>query len=103
MVPVGLVVSFFNQINHVLAENNFCLLMASPAFEVPHGTAGFEVGSEKRTSLFVECMRACVCVRVCFSKRERERSVKHSFHCCLRPETQRRSYDKNKSFGLVAC
>lgn len=44
---------FFNQINHVLAENNFCLLMASPAFEVPHGTAGFEVGSEKRTSLFV--------------------------------------------------
>lgn len=52
-VPGGLVVSFFNQINHVLAENNFCLLMASPAFEVPHGTAGFEVGSEKRTSLFV--------------------------------------------------
>lgn len=28
IMPVGLVVSFFNQINHVLLENKFCLLMA---------------------------------------------------------------------------
>lgn len=34
IMSVGLVVSFFNQINHDLTENNFCLLMASPAFEV---------------------------------------------------------------------
>lgn len=39
----GLVVSFFNQINPDLTENNFCLLMASRAFEVAGGTAGFEV------------------------------------------------------------
>lgn len=100
-MPVGFVVSFFNQINHVLAENNFCLLMASLAFEVPHGTAGFEVGSEKRTSLCVSvCM--CACTQVFFTERERERSVKHSFQCCLSPETQRRSYDKNKSLGRAA-
>lgn len=43
IMPVGLVVSFFNQINHNLTENNFCLLMTSPAFEVPQGTASFEV------------------------------------------------------------
>lgn len=34
--------------------------MAYPAFEVPHGTAGFEVGSEKRTSLLWMCVSVCV-------------------------------------------
>lgn len=37
IMSVGFAVSFFNQINHDLTENNFCLLMASPAFEVPQG------------------------------------------------------------------
>lgn len=59
-MPVGFVVSFFNQINHVLLENKFCLLMAGPAFEVPHGTASFEVSSEKRTSLLRMCVYLCV-------------------------------------------
>lgn len=67
-MPGGLVVSFFNQINHELTENNFCLLMASPAFEVPGGTAGFEVlSSEEVTPLSAAhppvfgCVRACAC------------------------------------------
>lgn len=72
-MPVGLVVSFFNQINHVLLENKFCLLMAYPAFEVPHGTAGFEVGSEKRTSLLWMCVYLCVCFG------ERERAISQTF------------------------
>lgn len=73
-MPVGFVVSFFNQINHVLLENKFCLLMAFPAFEVPHGTAGFEVGSEKRTSLLWMCVYLCVR----FGERERERESDQS-------------------------
>lgn len=65
-MPVGLVGSFFNQINHELAENNFRLLMASPAFEVPQGTTGFEVlSSEESTLLFLPAglpgLRLSVC------------------------------------------
>lgn len=91
IMPVGFVVSFFNQINHVLLENKFCLLMAFPAFEVPHGTAGFEVGSEKRPSLLWMCVYLCVR----FGERERERSVKHSFRGYLTPGTQHQSYDES--------
>lgn len=58
IMSVELVVSFFNQINHDLTENNFCLLMASPAFEVPQGTVGFEVW-EGRSS---RCARLYMCV-----------------------------------------
>lgn len=48
--------------------------MAYPAFEVPHGTASFEVGSEKRTSL----LRMCVYPWVRFGERERDQSNIHS-------------------------
>ena len=60
-MSVGLVVSFFNQINYDLTENNFCLLMASQAFEVPRGTASFEV-CEGRSELPSVCVCVCVCV-----------------------------------------
>ena len=63
-MSVGLVVSFFNQINHDLTENNFCLLMASQAFEVPQGAASFEVCGV-RSELPSVCVCVCVCDCVC--------------------------------------
>lgn len=58
----GLVVSFFNQINHDLTENNFCLLMAPTAFEVSQGAASFEV-CERRSEI-PSLLSVCVCVCV---------------------------------------
>lgn len=80
-MSVGLVVSFFNQINHDLTENNFCLLMASPAFEVPQGTAGFEV-CEGRSQLHLVC--DCVCVWECEREGERGGKSEQSFLCLLK-------------------
>lgn len=66
----GLVVSFFNQINHDLTENNFCLLMAPTAFEVSQGAASFEV-CERRgeiPSFLSVCVFVCLCVSIAFLK-----------------------------------
>lgn len=50
--------------------------MAYPAFEVPHGTASFEVGSEERTSLLWTCVY--LCVRFGVRERESDQSNIHS-------------------------
>lgn len=66
-MSVGLVVSFFYQINQDLTENNFCLLMVSPAFEVPQEAASFEVFKGEEWISLSLCVYACVCAcaRVC--------------------------------------
>lgn len=63
-MSAGLVVSFFYQINQDLTENNFCLLMVSPAFEVPQEAASFEVFKGRRGFLSV-CLCLCVCTHMC--------------------------------------
>lgn len=81
-MSVGLVVSFFNQINHDLTENNFCLLMASPAFEVPQGAASFEVFKHSGEFPSV-CVCACVKKKNPNKKQETKKKKKLCSLLCL--------------------